>query len=82
MATTKRKINFFQSEEGAAIKATLISIATDKAYNTKSSYSVNEVEYPDHLIPFVDKHMNYLNGHPSIDPDQYVSNLRLITKIR
>ncbi|MEI7682795.1 MAG: hypothetical protein WCJ24_00655 [Candidatus Saccharibacteria bacterium] len=81
MATTKRKVNFFESEEGAAVKQALTDIAADKAYNTKSSYSI-AVQYADHLIPFVDKHMNYLNGHPSIDPEQYVSNLRLITKIR
>jgi hypothetical protein len=81
MATAKRKVNFFESEEGAAIKEVLTSIAADTAYNTKSSYSI-AAQYSDHMIPFVDKHMNYLNGHPSIDPDQYVSNLRLITKIR
>jgi hypothetical protein len=81
MAMVKRKVNFFESEEGAAIKKSLIEIAADSAYNTQSSYSV-AAQYSDHLIPFVDKHMNYLNGHPSIDPEQYVSNLRLITKIR
>ncbi len=82
MPTLKKKINFLESEEGARFKQALRLMASDSSYNTDSSYIANGTEYPDNLIPFVDKHMNYLNTHPSIDPDQYLSNLRLMMRIR
>jgi hypothetical protein len=30
----------------------------------------------------VDKHLTYLSAHPKVKPQQYMSNLRLQTKIR
>ena len=57
-------------------------MARDNVYNTGSSYSANSIQYPDNLIPFVDKHVNYLNAHPGLDPSQYIANLRLITRIK
>lgn len=83
MATaTKRKINFFESEEGIAVKGRLQDMVANKAFNTDSSYSANGTQYPSHEIPFTDKHMNYLSSHPAIDPEQYVANLRLLTRYR
>ena len=82
MSTKKKSINFFESEEGQEVERTLISMALDKAYNTEASYSANIETYPNHQIPFVDKHMNYLRAHPATDPTQYLSNLRLMTRIR
>lgn len=82
MPTLKRKINFFESEEGVRIKELLHLMSTDTKYNTRSSYIASGVDYPDNMIPFVDKHMNYLNTHPSLDPTQYLSNLRLMMRIR
>lgn len=82
MPTLKRKVNFFESEEGVEIEKTLQQMAADLAFNTASSYSANSVLHPDHLISFVDKHMNYLNTHPAINPREYVSNLRLMTRRR
>ena len=81
MSTVKKK-NFFGSEEAIQIEKMLHLMATDTAYNTNSSYSADAVHYPDNLIPFVDKHMNYLKAHPSLDPQHYLANLRLMTKIR
>jgi len=54
----------------------------DKAYNTDSSYSANSLQYADNLIPFVDKHMNYLNSHPKVEADQYIANIKLMSRIR
>lgn len=82
MATVKKRVSFFESEEGVEIKECLLGMTKDKTYNTGSTYSANGITYPDNLIPFVDKHMNYLNSHPSIDPNQYVANLRLMTRQR
>lgn len=82
MATTKNKINLFESEEGLQIQQDLLSMVSDTAYSTNASYSANSASYPDSLIPFVDKHMNYLKTHPSVDPQHYLANLRLMTRIR
>jgi hypothetical protein len=81
MSTTK-KVNFLESEEAVEIKHTLESMVSDRTYNTESSYSANSGLYPDNLKPFVEKHMDYLSTHPAIDPDHYIANLRLMTRIR
>lgn len=49
---------------------------------TTSSFSSNAELYPDGQIPFVEKHIAYLLDHPKVDPDQYLSNLRLMLKKR
>jgi len=82
MATVKKRVSFFESEEGIKIAEILRQMTVDSAFNTDSSYSANSVRYPDNLIPFVDKHMNYLNMHPNMDPYQYLANLRLMTRHR
>lgn len=82
MATYKRKPDFFETAEGVQVMVMLRAMAEDTAYNTESSYSANTGLYPDHLIPFVNKHMEYLRTHPSTDPDHYLANLRLMTRFR
>ena len=82
MASTKRTIAFYASEEATQIKQTLLDMLGDAKYNTVASYSANSEKYPDNQIPFVDKHMGYLNTHPSVDINHYLANLRLITKVR
>lgn len=82
MATLKKRVSFFESEEGVEVKQTLRRMAKDGAFNTESTYNANAEKYPDHLISFVEKHMHYLNTHPSIDPNHYLANLRLMTRIR
>lgn len=82
MSTLKKRISFFDSAEGLAIKQTLQGMTIDSVYNTVSSYSANTDLHPDNLISFTEKHMQYLNKHPSVDPERYISNLRLMTKIR
>ncbi len=82
MSAFKKKINYYTSEEGIEVIEALKSIAASNLYNTGVSYSSNTQEYPDNKMPFVDKHMRYLNAHPNLDPMQYISNLRLMTRIR
>lgn len=82
MAVTKRTTNFFTSPEGLEIVETLTVMAADATYNTRSSYSANSTLYPDNVMTFVDKHVNYLIKHPTMDPQQYISNLRLMTRVR
>jgi len=54
----------------------------DSSYNTAPSYSNDTALYPDNLIPFVDKHMNYLVNHPALEASQYLANVRLVTRVR
>lgn len=82
MPTFKKRPDFFESEEGVLIHKALEDMTVNNSYHTEPSYSINKALYANSLIPFIDKHMLYLRDHPSIDPGQYMSNLRLITKIR
>ncbi len=82
MSSFKKRINFFDSEEGSEVKRELRQMANDSAYTTESSYNANEVLYPGNHMTFVEKHMHYLNTHRNVNPQQYLSNLRLMTKVR
>ncbi len=82
MPTYKKHANFFETEEGVEYIKRLKKMAIDSTFNTDSSYSANSEMYPDNLIPFVNKHIDYLRKHPSLDPHQYLANLRLMTRVR
>lgn len=82
MATYKRKIDFFETEQGVEVKETLRAMDADNTFNTRSSYISNTELYPDNMIPFVEKHMDYIRSHPMMNPKHYVANLRLTTRIR
>ncbi len=82
MSSPKRTTLFFESDEGVEIEEALKHMVTDDSFNTDASYSANSDLYPDHKMPFVEKHKNYLIKHPSADPRQYLANLRLITRKR
>jgi hypothetical protein len=82
MSSFKKRINFFDSEEGDEVKRELRLMAADTGYTTESSYNANEVLYPGNDMSFVEKHMHYLNTHQNVNPQQYLSNLRLMTKVR
>lgn len=81
MTLAKKRDYLTSSEEGVEIERALQRMTDDSSYNTQPSYSANTLRYPDNLMSFVDKHMNYINAHPSIDPNHYISNLRLMTRI-
>jgi hypothetical protein len=78
----KKRSGFFDSEEGKEIRLKLQYMTRDKAFNTLSSYTSDSLLYPDSKMPFVDKHMNYLNSHPELDSQMYIANVRLKTRIR
>ena len=82
MPTAKKRPDLYTSEEGAKIEEALKKMATDIGYSTIDTYSANADAHPDHLVSFVDKHMAYLQSHPSVDPDHYLANLRLMTRVR
>jgi len=77
--TTQRAKDFLTSPEGLAAHADLLEMESDKGYKTIATYSPSS---EDGVLLFIDKHMNYLSSHAGVNATQYVSNLRLITKIR
>lgn len=82
MATPAKKLVFSDTEQGVYVKECLVRMTNDPLFSTKASYSANRERYPNNLIPFVDKHMNYLTTHPGTDPQHYMANLRLITRLK
>jgi hypothetical protein len=81
MALTRGK-SFLDSQEGKDLRNILRQMTLDSSYNTVSSYSADSLTYSDSLMPFIDKHMNYLNAHPKLEVNMYVANLKLMTHIR
>lgn len=81
MASKSRK-GFLESQEGQEVRRIFQSMTFDDFFNTASSYSADTVLYPDNLIPFTDKHMNYLNVHPELNASLYVANVKLMSRMR
>jgi hypothetical protein len=82
MPSTKKRSNFFESEEGLEAREKLVELVKNDQYNTDDGFSADSEQYPSGVIPFVDKHMEYLRTHPKISVDHYVANLRLRTRTR
>ncbi len=74
-----RMKNYLQKEE---IVSQLEAMANDSSYRTESGHSIDTETYPDNEIPFIQVHLRYLSKHPHVDPTNYLSNLRLMLKIR
>ena len=64
------------------ILSELREMSNDDSYRTEPGYSIDAEAYPDHIVPFEEFHINYLRKHAQIDPVHYLSNLRLMLKIR
>lgn len=79
--TQKKRLLFFDSPLAESIRARLVEMKDDSHFKTESVNTANEAMYPDNQLPFVDKHMNYLQSHPAVDPEQYLANLRLISRV-
>lgn len=79
--TLKRRNDFISSERGVEAIELLKTMVLDTSYNTEPSYSTNTELYPDNLMPFFDKHLEFLSNHSEINPLLYLSNLRLMTRI-
>lgn len=80
--TAYKKPTLFETPEGADIIDQLTLMASDSNYVTVASYAANSAQCPDNVRSFVEKHRDYLIAHPNTNPQQYISNLRLMTRIR
>ncbi|HSX23993.1 MAG TPA: hypothetical protein VLE74_02725 [Candidatus Saccharimonadales bacterium] len=82
MSVMKKRNYLVDSQEGAQIKHLLRLMELDQTFHTEASYSANGILHNDHVISFSDKHWNYLNNNPQVDPTHYLANLRLMTRVR
>lgn len=78
MSNTLSAQKFLKSTEAEEIRSVLRGMMKSREFNTTSTYSPTS-EGP---LSFEDKHMQYLSQHTAMNPNHYLSNLRLITKIR
>lgn len=77
MRSTAQKKLFFESPEGRALRQELTEIFNDPAHNTKSTYTAASLD----RLSFIDKHMNYMGNFPDMNHRQYVSNIKLMTRM-
>ena len=77
MANAQSRQAFIRSEEGKVLRDELEAMVKSRKYNTRL-YSLTSDPKGVH---FIEKHMNYMSSHPTMDHMQYVSNLRLMTKL-
>jgi hypothetical protein len=75
-----RKNDFFDTPEGKEIEAILRNIAESDDFSTSSSYNPNGELYMNNSMTFVEKHMAYIRSHPKVNPNQYVSNLKISSR--
>jgi hypothetical protein len=69
---------FLKSDVGIKARIQLKLMVNDPSYNTRETYSSTS---PSNTL-FVDKHMVYLSEHPKLNAQHYLSNLRLMTRIK
>lgn len=76
MAFSLKTKQFLDSDQASEVRRELNRMMKDPAYNTQPKYSA----LAKGNVPFADRHIAYLSLHLEINPNQYLSNLRLITK--
>jgi hypothetical protein len=77
MINSQTKQAFLKSEKASELRKMLVEMTKDPMYNTRLQ---GLLDYPDD-VRFIEKHMNYMSGFPRMDHMQYISNLKLMTKI-
>jgi hypothetical protein len=75
--TTKQK-EFLDSDIAAEARKELKRMDGDPLYNTRSLFTPMQNQ----ALSFVDRHMKYLSEHPKLNPTQYLTNLRLMTRLK
>lgn len=78
MNTTLAVEKYLKTDVAKSVCAELAAMEENPNYRTESSYSPTSEE----RISFVDKHVRYLSTHQKIDYRQYLSNLKLMTKVK
>lgn len=78
----KKRVYALGAEEEQEVREALRQMVLNTSYNTSPGFTANSIVYPDGLMPFVDKHMQYLDTYPKLDAHTYLANLRLKTLVR
>lgn len=78
MAKSLSAQRFLDSKEANEIRDILKEMMNDPEFNTKSMYSSTAGGD----VLFVDKHIEYLSQHTGLNVSHYLSNLRLMTRVR
>jgi len=64
------------------ITAELQALVDDPTMITNTGFSPNTELWPDNRVPFVEMHLSYIRAHKNVNPQDYLSNLRLMIKKR
>jgi hypothetical protein len=72
-----RRADYMQDDE---ILAVLQDMVLDPNMITKPGFRANAMLWPDNKIPFTEAHLVYLKNHPDLNPEHYLSNLRLMIR--
>ena len=69
---------FLKTDAGTHAVSELQRMLNSSVYSTQSSYDASA----DCPLAFIDRHINYLAKHPYVSPVVYITNLRVMTKLR
>ncbi len=73
----KNDVGFINDVREEVIIAELSLMEANSAFLTEPTFRGASQRWTDNYISFVDYHINYLKIHPALNPQQYISNLRL-----
>jgi len=73
----ERRAEYMQDDE---ILAALKDMVLDPSMITRPGFRANTQLWPDNKIPFTEAHLTYLKNHPDLNPQHYLSNLRLMIR--
>ncbi len=77
LSSNQYKAQFLASEDAQTVRLELERMMESAQYSTHTFYTP-----ADATQSFVDKHLHYLSEHPKLKATEYLSNLRLMTKVR
>jgi len=77
ISMTPARKRFYASEQCLTARMALQLMVDSALYDTESSYFNGYAP-----LGFVDRHLHYLSTHPATRLEGYLSNLKLMTRIR
>ena len=69
---------FLLTDTGSSAKLELQRMADSPSFHTRPAYDI----VTGRRSPFVDRHLNYLAAHPYVKPAAYLTNLKVMVKVR
>lgn len=77
MNNTQGRQSFLKSDQAKVLRSQLTEMTESPLYNTR----VQGITDTPADVRFIEKHMNYMSSFPKMNHLQYISNLKLMTKI-